>query len=80
MYRITGHDTFVARVGQQALLKTVTKVRKLIDRKERYGWLKLLPTILQLQLTLIVSNSVDSNFRLSRICIEAPNFVVYKYI
>ena len=25
VYRITGHDTFVARVGQQALLKTVTK-------------------------------------------------------
>ena len=34
----------------------------------------------KLQLTLIVSNSVDSNFRLSRIFIEVPNFVVYKYI
>jgi hypothetical protein len=33
-----------------------------------------------IQLTLIVSNSVDSNFRLSRIFIEVPNFVVYKYI
>jgi hypothetical protein len=33
-----------------------------------------------IQLTLIVSNSVDSNFRLSQICIEVPNFVVYKYI
>ena len=32
------------------------------------------------QLTLVVSNSVDSNFRLSRIFIEVPNFVVYKYI
>jgi hypothetical protein len=31
------------------------------------------------QLTLIVSNSVDLNFRLSRIFIEVPNFVVYKY-
>ena len=30
-----------------------------------------------LQLTLIVSNSVDSNFRLSRIFIEVPNIVVY---
>ena len=29
---------------------------------------------------LIVSNSVDSNFRLSRIFVEVPNFVVYKYI
>jgi hypothetical protein len=35
---------------------------------------------LLIQLTLIVSNSVDSNFRLSRIFIEVPNFVVYKYI
>ena len=35
---------------------------------------------LKVQLTLIVSNSVDSNFRLSRIFIEVPNFVVYKYI
>ena len=34
----------------------------------------------EIQLTLIVSNSVDSNFRLSRIFIEVPNFVVYKYI
>ena len=33
-----------------------------------------------IQLTLIVSNSVDSNFRLSRIFIKVPNFVVYKYI
>ena len=33
-----------------------------------------------IQLTLIVSNSVDSNLRLSRIFIEVPNFVVYKYI
>jgi hypothetical protein len=33
-----------------------------------------------IQLTLIVLNSVDSNFRLSRIFIEVPNFVVYKYI
>jgi hypothetical protein len=33
-----------------------------------------------IQLTLIVSNSVDSNFRLSQIFIEVPNFVVYKYI
>jgi hypothetical protein len=33
-----------------------------------------------IQLTLIVSNSVDSNFRLSQILIEFPNFVVYKYI
>ena len=32
------------------------------------------------QLTLIVSNSVDSNFRLSQIFIEVLNFVVYKYI
>ena len=32
------------------------------------------------QLTLVVSNSVDSNFRLSRIFIEVPNFVVYKYM
>ena len=30
----------------------------------------------EIQLTLIVSNSVDSNFRLSRIFIEVPNFVV----
>jgi hypothetical protein len=35
---------------------------------------------LLIQLTLIVSNSVDSNFWLSRIFIEVPNFVVYKYI
>jgi hypothetical protein len=35
---------------------------------------------LVIQLTLIVSNSVDSNFRLSQIFIEVPNFVVYKYI
>jgi hypothetical protein len=35
---------------------------------------------LQLHLTLVVSNSVDSNFRLSRIFIEVPNIVVYKYI
>ena len=35
---------------------------------------------IHIQLTLIVSNSVDSNFRLSRIFIEVPNFVVYKYI
>jgi hypothetical protein len=35
---------------------------------------------LDIQLTLVVSNSVDSNFRLSRIFIEVPNFVVYKYI
>ena len=35
---------------------------------------------LHIQLTLIVSNSVDSNFRLSRIFIEVPNFIVYKYI
>jgi hypothetical protein len=34
----------------------------------------------EIQLTLIVSNSVDSNFRLSRIFIKVPNFVVYKYI
>ena len=33
-----------------------------------------------IQLTLIVSNSVDSNFRLSRIFIKVPKFVVYKYI
>ena len=37
-------------------------------------------TLNDIQLTLIVSNSVDSNFRLSRIVIEVPNFVVYKYI
>jgi hypothetical protein len=36
--------------------------------------------IYKVQLTLVVSNSVDSNFRLSRIFIEVPNFVVYKYI
>ena len=33
-----------------------------------------------IQLTLVVSNSVDSNFRLSRIFIEVSIFVVYKYI
>ena len=32
-----------------------------------------------IQLTLNVSNSVDSNFRLSQIFIEVLNFVVYKY-
>jgi hypothetical protein len=37
-------------------------------------------TTIHVQLTLVVSNSVDSNFRLSRIFIEVPNFVVYKYI
>ena len=36
--------------------------------------------MMKVQLTLIVSTSVDSNFRLSRIFIEVPNFVVYKYI
>ena len=30
-----------------------------------------------IQLTLIVSNSVDSNFRLSQIFIEVPNFVEF---
>ena len=29
---------------------------------------------------LFVSKSVDSDFRLSQIFIEVPNFVVYKYI
>jgi hypothetical protein len=33
-----------------------------------------------IQLTLVVSNSVDSNFQLIQIFIEVPNFVVYKYI
>jgi hypothetical protein len=33
-----------------------------------------------IQLTLVFSNSVDSNFRLSQMFIEVPNFVVYKYI
>jgi hypothetical protein len=37
-------------------------------------------SLVLVQLTLIVSNSVDSNFRLSQIFIEVPNFVVYKYI
>ena len=36
--------------------------------------------ICNVQLTLVVSNSVDSNFQLNRIFIEVPNFVVYKYI
>ena len=36
--------------------------------------------MIHVQLTLIVSNSVDSNFRLSQIFIEVPNFVVYKHI
>ena len=43
-----------------------------------YLWYHLFQA--ELQLTLIVSNSVDSNFPLSRIFIEVPNFVVYKYI
>ena len=40
----------------------------------------MLYIFMDIQLTLIVSNSVDSNFRLSQFFIEVPNFVVYKYI
>ena len=50
----------------------------------RYGEMQYFSTdtthvYINIQLTLIVSNSVDSNFRLSLIFIEVPNFVVYKY-
>jgi hypothetical protein len=33
VYSIGGHITFVALVGKQKLIKTVTKVRKLIEKR-----------------------------------------------
>jgi len=49
-YHIGVQITFVAQVGQHALMKTVTKVSKSIEKRAMfsYGWLKLLPPILQL--------------------------------
>ena len=48
--------------------------------QSNYNHFTLYLVIYKVQFTLIVSNLVDSNFRLSRIFIEVPNFVVYKYI
>jgi hypothetical protein len=51
------------------------------NARQLYGLMWCASVIqMYIQLTLVVSNSVDSNFRLSRIFIEVPNFVVYKYI
>ena len=44
------------------------------------NYAKLVSPQAYIQLTLVVSNLVDSNFRLSRIFIEVLNFVVYKCI